>query len=297
MKLHRAVTLWVLALCLAFLPQFAAAGERSFAFMSIDYPGATFTGAFGINASGGIVGFYRDTLNNAHGFLLADGTFTPIDFPGAAFTDARGISPSGEIVGSYRRPGEPALNFHGYLLNKKGEFIPVNYPNHTSTIPQRITSTGLIVGCFHDTDTMGTMHGFSVDGNGFSGFSLDASMHNGITPGGEKIAGLYTDMMTNQGHGYLLEGDNFTQIDFPGSTFTAAWDINPQGAIVGTYVDAAGQQHGFLLDKGEFTSIDYPGARVTIVFGINPRGDLVGRYVDSANRTHGFLATRADGEE
>jgi hypothetical protein len=51
---------------------------------------------------------------------------------------------------------------------------------------------------------------------------------------------------------------NFTQIDVPGSVFTIANGINPQGDIVGAYVDSSGRLHGFLLSKGRFTTIDPP---------------------------------------
>jgi uncharacterized membrane protein len=41
-------------------------------------------------------------------------------------------------------------------------------------------------------------------------------------------------------HGYLLSNGVFTPIDFPGAVFTAAIDINPEGAIVGRYITPEG---------------------------------------------------------
>ena len=52
----------------------------------------------------------------------------------------------------------------------------------------------------------------------------------------------------------------FTQIDVPGAIFTIATDINPQGEIVGFYLDSSFNLHGFLLSNGVFTTIDVPGA-------------------------------------
>src|SRR5437867_13022247 len=66
-------------LTLAAVP--ARADERSFVFNSIDYPGATFTQAFGINAGGGVVGAYRDATGKQHGFFWSGKTFASIDFP------------------------------------------------------------------------------------------------------------------------------------------------------------------------------------------------------------------------
>src|SRR5262245_20883531 len=122
-------------------------------YASIDVPGATLTSAQGINPRGDIVGFYINAAGT-HGFVRRDGVFTTINYPGAAYTDARGINPKGEIVGAYRLPGEPAVNFHGYLRGKDGEFTPVDFPGHINIIPQRLTSGGLILGCRHDTDLM-----------------------------------------------------------------------------------------------------------------------------------------------
>ncbi|MGH7445910.1 MAG: hypothetical protein ACRELT_00015, partial [Longimicrobiales bacterium] len=99
-----------------------------------------------------------------------------------------------------------------------------------------------------------------------------------------------TDMDTNRGRGYLLYGETFIPFDVPGSTFTAAWDINPGRKVVGVYRDAAGF-HGFLWDNLRFRAIDYPGATASRAFGINSRGDIVGNYADASGRVHGFLAT------
>jgi uncharacterized membrane protein len=257
-------------------------------------PGATQRGnAMGINARGDIVGAYGDA-SGTHGYLLRDGAFTPIDYPGAVYTDARGINSRGEIVGGYRMLGEPGVNIHGYLRSKDGDFIPLDFPGHTNTIPQRIGRDGLVVGCRHDADTMATMRGVMINARDIGEFDeIDAfaSMNNGATPDGSLIVGLYTDMDTNRGRGYLLYGETFIPFDVPGSTFTAAWDINPGRAVVGVYRDMTGF-HGFLWDDLRFHAIDFPGATATRAFGINSRGDIVGNYADATGRLHGYVAAR-----
>jgi len=276
----------------------AGADDRSLSFTAIDYPGAVATTAFGINERGEVVGSYTDSSNKTHGFVKIGELFRSVDFPGALMTRARGISPAGEIVGSYRLPGDPLVNAHGYLLTRGGQFRRVDFPGHINTIPQRIGPDGTILGCFHDTDTMGTMHGFVNQGDEFAEFATPASMHNGATPGGKIIVGLYTDMM-GRGRAYLLKSDGeFIPFDVPGSTSTAGWDINPARRAVGVYQDAAGRSHGFVVDRHwDFATLDYPGATLTRAFGINPRGDVVGDYADSANRIHGFLASRNDDDD
>ena len=60
---------------------------------------------------------------------------------------------------------------------------------------------------------------------------------------------------------------NYTSIDYPGAASTFAFGINPQGDIVGGYVDGTGREHGFLLRQGTFTSFDYPDSTWTEGWG------------------------------
>jgi len=84
----------------------------------LDLPSyAVLSDARDINPLGEIVGFYVDSSNRHHGFLLNRAGFTPIDFPGAdvVLTHALGIDPEGNIVGMYvTRDGHP----HGFLASR-----------------------------------------------------------------------------------------------------------------------------------------------------------------------------------
>ena len=93
------------------------------AFTTIDVPGASFTGAFGINPKGSVVGVYSNATGT-HGFLLRrrehdddgdDDAFTTIDVPGASSTGAFGINPKGNVVGVY----SSATGTHGFLLRMR----------------------------------------------------------------------------------------------------------------------------------------------------------------------------------
>ncbi len=267
-------------------------------FSSIDYPEAALTNAQGINPGGDIVGYYKDTLGNQHGFLLSGGNFTSIDYPGSILTGAAGISPGGDIVGSYAvAPGGPA-NTHGYLLSL-GSFTELQYPGHPGMYAQRIAPDGDIYGCYHDTDTAGSMHGMTLMrmARGYMPLGFDvapASMRNGGTPDGSTIVGFYNDLTAGLWHGYLLQDGNFEPFDVPGSNLTQPYDINPKGVVAGLFRDTSGKFHGFLLSAGTFTTIDYPGSIATRAFGINPGGDVVGAYVDSSGKTHGYLRKVTD---
>lgn len=278
----------------ALLERAETGSERAFSFKTIDVPGAAATSPVGINARGDIVGSYTDGTGRAHGFLLHDGEFTTIDFRDAAGTvvagtRAAGIGPSGEIVGTYKVAGEPAVNSHGYLLTTQGEFVAVNYPGHTNTTVQRILPDGTILGCRHDNDLMDSMKGVVITRSGSEEIGQFASMINGATPDHRRIVGFYRNMAANRNEGFLIDDGDFTPLVVPGSTFTAAWDMNPAGEIVGVYTKAG--VHGFVLRDEGYVAIDFPGATVTRAFGINARGDVVGNYV-AGGVTHGYLASR-----
>jgi hypothetical protein len=221
--------------------------------------------------------------------VLRGGAFTTIDYPGSAFTEARGISPDGDIVGIYRLVGEPVSRVHGFLLTKHGEFVQINSPGHINTIAQRVLPDGTVLGCRHDNDTMDSMKGITINREGYSEITEFASMNNGGTPDGRHIVGLWTNMMTGRGEGYRIDNGIFSSFAFPNSAFTAAWDINPRGDIVGVYILAG--THGFVLRGDDWVTIDVPGATVTRAWGINSRGDVVGNYTN-ATGTHGYLASQ-----
>lgn len=89
---------------------------------------------------------------------------------------------------------------------------------------------------------------------------------------------------------------------------TQGGDINPAGAITGTYADENDLTHGFLrTPQGKLITFDAPGAgkvgggcfvatpagtcggQGTYPFSINPEGAITGFYIDENNLGHGFL--------
>lgn len=261
-----------------------------FTLTTVDVPNSTFTSASGISPGGDIVGTYADASGAAHGFLLSNGVFTTIDYPGAEGTEVRGIGAGGELVGDYWNTGEPMVNLHAFLRTSQGEFIAVNYPGHTSTMAQRILPDGTILGCRHDGNMTTTMRGIVISGGSSSEISQFASMINGGTPNGQRLVGLYTNTSAGRREGFVIDDGVFTPFVVPGSSLTAAWDVNPLGEIVGVYRNSTGA-HGFLRLGDDYMTIDYPGASSTTVFGINARGDIVGSYVANGV-THGFVGRR-----
>ncbi|MGH7259482.1 MAG: hypothetical protein ACREI9_02225 [Nitrospiraceae bacterium] len=105
--------LLILLIMLCGAPEQAQADN--YTFTPIDVADAYSTVAFGINASGQIVGGYTDTTGVNHGYLYTMGSFTVIDVPGAGLTAAFGINNRGQIVGYYF-DGATGRE-HGFLAN------------------------------------------------------------------------------------------------------------------------------------------------------------------------------------
>ena len=265
--------------------------EPEYEFASIDLAGATATNPQGINAAGHIVGAYVQG-GVTRGFLLKDGVAETIVVEGAGFTFARGIGPDGTIVGNWRPLGvNNGVVSLGFKRTSDGQITTVGFAGKKHVIPQRILPNGTILGCAHDDDLMDSMVGATMNTTSDAAVSIFASMHNGGTPDGRHIVGLYANMDAGRGEGYLISDGQVTPLLVPGSLFTAAWDMNARGDVAGVYVSADNRFHGFVLTEAGYTTLDFPGAAATRAFGINARGDVVGHYV-LGGVTRGFLARR-----
>lgn len=267
---------------------------QDFQYEQFDVPGARLTRPFGVNASGHIVGLYRDSQNAGHGFLRnPDGTYVAIDYPGASFSNATSVNARGDIVGRWMDAG--GIN-HGYLRTPQGHFVQVDPP-----VPCVPTTQAIVI---HGINDLGDLGGRCFDAAGKELGWL--WRHDGGFQVFDDHAHLSTDvwMVTNTGvvmgdyreasffvHGFMwTKADGFVTLDFPGSQ-TGIRDMNERGDVTGIYVDESGRFHGFLLRDGVFETIDYPGSANgggTLV--INNSGLMVAPFIDASGREHGFIA-------
>jgi len=267
----------------------ASAPATSSMFTTIDGPGAFFTQATGINATGQIVGAFV-APTGFHGFLDTGGVFTLIDVPGADSTLAFRMNDAGQIVGGFSN----TTGQHGFL-DTGGVFTPVDVPGAFDTSAFGINGIGQIVGSF--TTPTGT-HGFLYIGGVFTPFDVPGASFTqpfGINDVGQIVGHFRT--LTGE-HGFLDTGGLFTTIDAPDGFDTQAWGIDEAGQIVGAFTTSVRnpdgyfdiRTHGFLDTGGVFTTIDVPGALLTQAIGINNTGQIVGTFRNETG-THGFLAT------
>lgn len=119
-------------------------------FLLIVNPLSVNSQATGINDLQQVCGFYVDSSNVTHGFLLNFGTLTTLDYPGSAFTQALGLNNVGQLVGFYQNDPAAGSPTHGFIYNiNTGHFRTVDEPDGSgTTIINGINNRGQIVGFF-----------------------------------------------------------------------------------------------------------------------------------------------------
>ncbi len=273
----------------------AASAYAQFTFTSIDYPGATFTTAFGINNHGDIVGAYRIEPPR-HALLIKAGQFIPLaptTILGINFSEARDINDRGDIVGQFI--GDDGF-FHGFLLSK-GVLTTLDFPGASQTSAFGINEFGTVVGAWDLLDADGNLlaeHGFTWKNGAFTEVNFPGSVDTavlGINARGDFVGG-WDAGLDSQTHGFVCSNGQCFSFDvpFPGTIFTQADRINVLGHITGIYIDADDVLHGFLAVGANFTSLDFPAATSTSGWGINSAGQIVGVYGAADDSVHGYLA-------
>jgi len=318
-----------LVICTVGLCLSVNAGEKKTTITTFDAPGAGTApglGTFpsGINSSGAIVGFTRDSNAARHAFLRGhDGAFTIIDDPAAGTctascgtigngqgTRAYAINPSGQIVGFFT---DNSGTCHGYVRAPNGTFTQIDAPDAGTgpfpqgTFPSEFTPMGInpggaITGFYVDASSV--QHGFVRASSGrITEFDPAGSIFtnpNAIDAPGS-ITGFYFDA-NFVGHGFLRTPDGtITSFDAPGADMTGDGNgtfgvgLTPSGEVEGVYVDIDGVLHGFIRSKqGVFTDFNVPGAGTgagqgTLPESNNTSGSIAGNYLDGSGVDHGFL--------
>jgi probable HAF family extracellular repeat protein len=205
--------------------------------------GASDIRAFGINDNGAIVGDYRDSSNNTHGFLYANGTYQTIDGPGAQFgTTVTGINDSGQL----------SLTYFTSSANSAYRWTPFGsgYNSQRLSIGGNSTDSGGInnsgeIGGYFQTPNYGA---FLWNSNGTSSTFEEPNDTSGTTQAldlndyGEVVGSFFSPTGES---GFVDQGGVFTQINVPNSIYTYTTGVNDSGEIAGWYLDSNDRMHSF----------------------------------------------------
>ena len=274
------------------------------------------TYAFAVNPFGVIAGFYNDSNNVGHGFVIAPPytTFTVLNEPSAGQisgtgTFAEDINLRGEVTGSYIDASGVS---HGFVTAPPyttfTSFDPTGSVATFVVAALGINMEGAVTGLYVDSSGIfhgyvrapnGTITEFNVTGGGTG--SGQGTNTSGINDLGA-VVGPYIDS-SGVDHGYVRSASgNVATFDVSeagtgSGQGTVPEGNNLEGEIIGNYIDASGVNHGFVRSPfGEITTFDAPGAGTgagqgTIPFTPNLFGAMVGEMIDANGVFHGFLRT------
>jgi hypothetical protein len=263
-------------------------------YVTFDPPGSIYTWVSGINDSGQVVGFWRDSSDVVHSFLRnVDGSFVEFDPPGAYFSEAYAINSSGGITGYWSASASSV--YQGYYRDAAGNITTFegSGAGYDGTVPCCIDNGGSITG-------RSGGGGFVRDRNGtitlFAPPDSVESFPESINQSGF-ISGTYYDS-TSVLHGYILgPSREYTVLNVPsGGTGrgqgTNGVFLNDSGEATGAYIDSSLLMHGYLRSTtGVYTTFDAPGSKlaVTLPDAINDAGEIVGIEQEISGLQVGFI--------
>ncbi|MBZ5549376.1 MAG: hypothetical protein LAO22_15695 [Acidobacteriia bacterium] len=153
-----------------------------------------------------------------------------------------------------------------------------------------VSDDGTVVGQLENKTTLALVAFTRTPGGTFTKYAAPKSSMTWLygRNGSGINVGFYLDTASAPHvHGFLLQGTQFSALNYPNAVSTWALGINQLGAVVGGFSKASGTK-GFLLASGKYTVIAYSGATTTFAQAVNDHGDVVGSY-SSSPLNHGFL--------
>ena len=284
MKLFKMQVLLTLALL-------CAGGAAQANWVTLDFPGAERTYAYGIDGQR-IVGRYIDSSGRSHGFIYDGTTWTPLDFPGAEDTQAYGVEGS-RIVGRCT----DADGTHGFLYDGD-EWTTFDGPGAFITAACGIEGRTIVGFYIISVPEPVLLESY--------GFSLDDEDLTTIAKPGARFTQIFDidagNMVGRADYrGFLYDGAVWTDMEHPyghGPWYSAPRGIDGDN-IVGVYwgyrdsrEGEPGEQptyHGFFFDGANMHTLDFPGSLQTYPGDIDAF-NIVGSYTD-ASGTHGLVYT------
>jgi probable HAF family extracellular repeat protein len=267
-------------------------------------PGNSESSAFGINASGQVVGEWT-APGPPRAFLYSGGKMTDLGTLGGLTASAAAINDAGQIVGTSAPPSSPALAFlfSGGKMTSLGALGVPQYSS-SSGIPisgaTAINASGQVVGS--SSTQQGGPHAFLYSGGKMTDLGTlgGYSYATGINASGQ-VVGL-SDLPGGRIHAFLSDGKKMTDLGtLPGQYFSTANGINDAGQVVGSSsgLGPGFHDHAVLFVNGKVTDLNSLIAAdshwiLESATAINNSGQIVGNGTAPDGERHAFLLTPVD---
>lgn len=259
--------------------------------VTLDYPGATRTYAYGINDSGVLAGFYNDA-SGMHGFTYDGKRFSrPLNDPNehSHTTAATGINNENTVSGYYVGAD---LTYHNFFAT--GTIFTELETGVANSLVLGVNDAGNVCG-----SAQGLTLGFVVIDGTTTTFTIpgaDSTTVNGINNLNECV-GSYTSHGVTSGFLREPDGHLIYPIAAAGKISTVLNGIDDRGEMVGAVVDSTGIHAALFTSPTHYVTWDYPGGDnppTTYFIGINRRGQISGFNVGTASG-HGFIVLKSGG--
>jgi hypothetical protein len=194
--------------------------------------------------------------------------YRSFDYPDAIATFAQNINDAGMLVGYF--VGADGLP-HGFSY-KQGSWMRIDYPGSTDTIVYGINNYGDMVGGFDLTQPI--TRGFILRNGIFetADTSLGSqSLVRATNDFGVSTGYSWTDPFTGPYLGFVRQGTNLQQFNFPDAWNTYPYSINTAADLCGVFQDPGSSFGlGFITVQGHSHWL-YP-----FIYGSNDKGEIVG---------------------
>jgi probable HAF family extracellular repeat protein len=293
--------------------------------------GGSSSWAYGINASGQVVGAADTSSGYQHAFLYSGGMMMDLGTLGGDSSSAKAINDAGLVV------GVSATNISGdsrAFIYRRGTKAMTDLLGISSSA-SAINNIGQVVGNIstsHGTDAflysgntvinIGTLFPTGINANaqvvgyipawtapyGWRAFSYS---DGSLTPDLGNLGGIQSlaygvnnigqvvgssDIASGYHHAFLYNSETMTDLGTLGSDYSSAAAINNIGQVVGNSYTAEYNLHAFLYSNGMMTDLNNmiataSGWTLENANAINDVGQIVGWGYNSLGQEHAFLLT------